>query len=165
MKISMIIAALVFLPVIAAARIDGGLQGPPAGNWAMVERLDRDTPVTLRLKAGDSIQGAFVALEAESVQMLVDGQERRFPRGEVAEIGRRGQANRKRNAMWGALIGFGVGFPAGYFLAPYIGDDDDMPNSEQAKGGAAFGAIWAGIGAGLGALTGGTHEVVIYRAR
>ena len=164
MKI-LIIAMLAIFPVVTAAQTHDLPQAPPAGNWALVEQLSKDAAIAMRMKAGDRIEGELIVLGAEFIELRVDGRERRFPRADVAEISQSGPRNRKRGALWGALIGFGAGFPVGYFAAPYITDDDEMPNSEQARAGATFGAIWGGIGAAVGALSASPHHVLIYRAQ
>lgn len=77
----------------------------------------------------------------------------------VVRKGRRG-----RNALIGALVGFGVGFPIGMATAGYVGDTNNPRAMQRLENAARFGAFGAGVGALVGALVTRNKEEVLYTA-
>ena len=87
-----------------------------------------------------------------------------IPRQDVSAVRVEKRGSRKKAALWGGIIGFGIAFPIGAAAAGSLTDRNNPPASTRMGMGAGLGLFGCGIGAGLGALAGGTHSVTIYRA-
>jgi|WetSurMetagenome_2_1015567.scaffolds.fasta_scaffold333030_2 hypothetical protein len=124
----------------------------PAGNWGAVEFLEKDATITISMNSGDKTEGKFLALEADSIRLMVDKQERIFPQASITEVWQR-VPDSKLN---GILIGAGIGLIAGNIVARAGGTVNTGDSGARALGG---GIIMAGLG--LGALFGGITDASI----
>ncbi len=119
----------------------------PPGNWGAVESLSKGTLISVRMTSRDRMEGTFQGVDERGIHLMMDGQERVYPRNGVAEIRQLGVADRKLN---GTLIGLGAGAVAGGVAAaatdaPFDRDEDNW--------GILFLAAGIGIGAALGFIT------------
>ncbi len=122
----------------------------PPGNWAAVESLQKGTSISVRMTSGDRMDGKFQGLDAESIHLMMNKQERIFPRNSIAEVWQLRVPDRKRN---GALIGMGAGALAGGIGAAASG--------ARFSGEDQYGVLLVAIGAGLGAIVGATTDAMI----
>jgi hypothetical protein len=124
----------------------------PAGNWGAVEFLEKDATITVHMNSGDKTEGKFLALEADSIRLNIDKQERIFPRASITEVWQR-VPDSKLN---GILIGAVIGLVAGGLVARAAGTTHTGDSGAQALGG---GIVMTGLG--LGALFGGITDAKI----
>jgi hypothetical protein len=78
------------------------------GRWDRVARLETDTPVIVKLKAGERMHCSFQSLNQEDVDLIDDvGNERRIPRDEILEIEsfEKTEDSLKNGAGYGAVFG------------------------------------------------------------
>jgi hypothetical protein len=138
----------------------------PLGNWAKVASLAPGTEITLRFRTGETADGRFRSLEADSIRLQSGKQDLQWPKSSVREVVVLHRASRANRAALAGGITFGVGFGIGYAISPTVGDDDNMPTGERLKAGAAIGGLLGGIVAGICAATrpGIREEEVIYQA-
>ncbi len=138
------------MPVIAKNKVDI----VPPGNWAAVGSLQNDTAISVRMTSGDRMEGKFHGLDAESIRLMMDKQERIFPRNCIAEVWQLRVPDRKRN---GTLIGMAAGAAVGFSIAAANGafsEGGDTAAKEVYSG-------FALVSTGLGALLGLTVDVLI----
>ena len=133
----------------------------PPGNWRAVEILEDGTAVSVRMVSGDRIDGKFLDLDSDAIQVLADDQKKVFPRSGVAEIYQLRVPDGKLN---GVLIGMGAGLAAGLIAASATGTLNTGDTAGCQWGG---GFILAGIGLGavIGAFTDASikGERLLYR--
>ena len=115
------------------------------GHWEKVVALEQGSTITVTLDTGDILQGEFATLEEESIRMIVDDQEREYPKEAVTKISQLKLGwSRGKKAGVGALIGSAVGFGIGAAIGGSI-------EGEYSVGGGLFlGVIGGGIGAAAG---------------
>jgi hypothetical protein len=122
----------------------------PANNWGAVQSLQKGTSISVRMASQDRMEGDFLSLDAESIHLMMDKQERTFPRDSIVEVRQLRVPDRKLN---GILIGMGTGTAAGGIAAaashaPFRGED-------------VWGVLFVAAGAGLGAVFGFTADTMI----
>ncbi len=98
------------MPVIAKNKVDI----VPSGNWAAVGSLQNGTAISVRMTSGDRMDGKFHGLDPEGIRLMMDKQERIFPRNGIAEVWQLRVPDRKRN---GTLIGMAAGAAVGFSIA------------------------------------------------
>jgi hypothetical protein len=140
---TLLAASLAFCLGIFPALPKDKLTSIPPGNWGLVGVLDEGTSISVRMTSGDRIDGKFIALDPDSVRLVMDKKERIYPRIGIAEIWQLRAPDPKLN---GSLIGMGVGAVAGIIgavasNAPFGGED---------AWGSGFVMAGIGIGAALG---------------
>ncbi|MCX6638552.1 MAG: hypothetical protein NT090_26150 [Acidobacteria bacterium] len=144
------VAAVGLFSVVASAQ--------PA--WERVQALRPNQAVTVYPRTGEPVKGKLQSAGADSLTLLGRGGKTvRVGRDDVLSVTRRSRLN---GAMWGGILGFGVGFPVGAFAGPYLTDYGNPSTGVRLRHGAALGLLVGGIGAGIGALTG--TETTVYRA-
>jgi hypothetical protein len=126
----------------------------PSNNWGAVESLSKGTSISVRMTSRDRMEGAFQGLDAESIHLMMDNQERVFPRNGIVEIRQLGVPDGKLN---GTLIGLGAGalaggIAAGVAKAPFDNED-------------SWGTLFLAAGIGIGAILGFTADTVIKGSR
>jgi hypothetical protein len=130
-------------------------------DWQSVSKIDHKRKVQVRLINGDSVSGTIEKLEGDTLTLKQTKGEIVLSRSEIYEIR---ASSIGRAAMWGAIVGTGMGAVMGNGITN-AGYHD--PNSAQRAGGILLGALilsgaGAGIGAAIGAIT-GKHKT-FYRA-
>ena len=134
-------------------------------SWDSLQTVQVGTKCRIHLRSDKTVSGMFQQWTPEKLVLSSSkGKLVECLRNDVSSVALLTPANRKKRALWGSVIGFGIGFPLGYAAAPGIADVNSMPGGERAGDAAGFGAIFAGIGAGI-SLLGGEHETVVYRAK
>ena len=121
----------------------------PPGNWGAVEILEEGTPVSIRMVSGDKMDGKFLDLDSDAIHVIIDDQERVFPRSGVAEIWQLRVPDGKLN---GVLIGMGAGLAAG-IIAASAGGALNTGDTAGRQWGAGLILAGIGLGAVLGAVT------------
>jgi hypothetical protein len=149
---------LFFLTLFAIAPTMASGQ-TPAEQWPGLSSSGLQT-VYLRDQSGTETSGKLLGLDSDSVMLLVDGNERRFDKADVARIQKRDSIKN------GTLIGAVVGIAMGLVTAGISDCPGDNP------GGSCGGlrtvtfltsvGIYAGLGAGIDALIRG--RTTIYAA-
>jgi hypothetical protein len=160
-----IVASLILL-ILAAAPLRG--QVPP-GRWEKVERLQIETPIIIRLKTGDRLEGTFKSVSQESL-VIVEGssRERMIPKTIVQKIETSAKfPDRLRN---GALIGMAVGAAGGIgSMVAFAHAKTNGPVYWGEDGGGylvAAALVGGGIGAATGAIVDASikHRQVLYQS-
>ncbi len=126
----------------------------PRGNWALVQSMGTGASVSVQMSSGDRVEGHFLGLDADSIRLRVDKQERFYPRSDVAEIWQLRIPDGKTN---GALYGIVAGAAAGVLAAGATGTLEPTGDTAGRQWGA--GLIMAGIG--IGALVGVLADAAI----
>lgn len=116
------------------------------GQWEKVAATEPGSGIVLFLKSGDRIEGMFEEVGEQDVIIVVDQQEQRYPKLEVAKIETAPYSDGKAD---GTLTGAGLGALGLGVLGALAGANDDM--SDNTGQSAAFGAA---LGAGIGAAVG-----------
>lgn len=151
------------LGVVPVLPKDNDIAVPP-GNWCAVEHLPQGTKISVHMTFGDRIDGRFLSLDVESIRLTSDGQDRIYPRRDVAEIWQLRVPDKKLN---GILVGMGAGATAG-IIAAYAVETGGGNRWRQED---APGPYFLLAGLGLGALLGGIVDAsirgdqLLYRAR
>jgi hypothetical protein len=83
--------------------------------WGCVQQIPAHRKITVHLRSGDVLKGIFV--ETSSGELMVIGSDNQTRNVSRHEIQRIGTNSRAKGAMWGALIGFGIGAPMGARIA------------------------------------------------
>jgi hypothetical protein len=133
--------------------------------WAAVERLERQEGVAASLRDGRVVRGRLEKWRVDAMDLSTTKGVEHFARQDVSAVRVEKRGSRKKGALWGAVIGFGIAFPIGVAAAGNLTDRNNPTASTRVGMGAGFGLLGAGIGAGLGSLTGGSHIETIYRAK
>ena len=145
--LAMLVAlSLSIIPVPAKDKPESVLPG----NWGAVQALEKGKSVSVRMTSGDRMEGKFAGLDNDSIRLMMDRQERVFPRNAVAEVWQLRVPDRKIN---GILIGMLAGGGAGGAAAAAAGANCDGEDCWSAA------LVMAGVG--LGALIGGVTDSVI----
>jgi hypothetical protein len=131
----------------------------PPGNWAKVESLAQKTEISVKMLFGDKMQGKFLGLDPDAIRVNIYGEERVFPRKDIAEIHLMNINDSNQN-------GVGIGVLVGAIpLALLIGFG--MRGEGDAASAAAMGALMGGgIGGLVGYVADNLHKgsELIYRA-
>ncbi len=123
------------------------------GRWELVDRLEPDTPIIIKLKAGERMECSFKRSNPEEVIFIDDvGTERSIPKNEILRIesSEKTGDSLKNGAGYGAVIGAAGAVVGLLAYAHSVTDSGPVVGSESA--GYFFAAGLAG--AGIGALTG-----------
>jgi hypothetical protein len=137
------------------------LIGSVFADWQAVGKIDHKRKVQVRLINGSSLSGTIEKMDGDTLTLKQTRGKIALDRSEVYEIR---ASSIGRTAMWGAIVGTGMG--------AFMGDGitkagHSNPDSTQRAGGILLGAlILSGVGAGIGALIGvvtGKHKT-LYRA-
>lgn len=145
----LVVCLVVYMGVVSALPKDNFIAIPP-GNWGLVDALQTGTSISVRMISGDRMDGKFLALDTDSVRLLMDKKERIYPRNSVAEVWRLRVPDPKLN---GALIGMGAGALAGIIGA--VATDASFGGED------AWGAGFVMAGIGIGAALGLTTDAMI----
>ena len=133
----------------------------PAEPWERVQSLAPNQAVKIYLRNGSIVNGRLQSAGAGGLTALDrDGRQMEFARDDIARISRKSRA---RGALWGVIIGFGVGAPVGAYAGPYLADWGNPSAGVRLRHAAGWGMFTGGIGAGIGALAG--METTVYKAR
>jgi hypothetical protein len=129
-------------------------------DWQSVSKIDYKRKVQVRLINGDSVSGTIEKVEGDTLTLKQTKGEIVLNRSEIYEIR---ASSIGRAAMWGAIVGTGMGAVMGNGMTN-AGYHD--PNSAQRAGGILLGALilsgaGAGIGAAIGAIT-GKHKTLYH---
>jgi hypothetical protein len=127
----------------------------PPGNWAKVESLAQNEEISVKMLFGDTMQGKYLGLDPDAIRINIEGQERMYPKKDVAEIRLTGIRDSNNN---GSLIGLAIGAGASTALL--------AAGNAESKYYAISVPIWAGIGALIGYVADNLHKgsELIYRA-
>jgi hypothetical protein len=83
------------------------IAGVVPGRWEKVEILSPGEPLTVILKTGDRIEGAFVGIECEVLRIDgYAGRDTKIPKQEVDRVEFTVNDGVSNGALWGAVIGF-----------------------------------------------------------
>jgi hypothetical protein len=137
------------------------LIGPAFADWQLVSKIDHKRKVQIRLINGNSVAGTIDKVDGDTLTLKQTKGNIVLDRSEIYEIR---ASSIGRAAMWGAIVGTGMGAAMGNGITE-AGYHD--PKSAQRAGGILLGAliisgVGAGIGAAIGAIT-GKHKT-LYRA-
>jgi hypothetical protein len=134
-------------------------------SWDSLQSMQAGTKCRICLRSNKTVNGMFQQWTPERLILSSSkGKLVECLRNDVSSVALLTPANKKKRALWGSMIGFGIGFPIGYASAAYVADQNSMPAGERAGAGAGIGALFAGIAVGV-SLIGGEHETVVYRAK
>lgn len=127
----------------------------PPGNWARVESLSQNEEISVKMLFGDKMQGKYLGLDPDAIRININGQERIYPRKDVAEIHLIEIRDSNNN---GSLIGLAIGAGTSAALL--------AAGNAESKYYAITVPIWAGIGALIGYVADNLHKgsKLIYRA-
>lgn len=138
----------VALPAFAAAA-DSVLSSSRAEQgdtaWAKVERLRLGQ--TIRALGSDqwSRTGRLTRVTADALTLEVSGAEQKMPRSEVLRI-------EVKSRVRSALIGLGIGAPAGLGFGYLAGSRANLKSSEKTAAAGLGVGLFAAAGTGIGAL-------------
>jgi hypothetical protein len=105
--------------------------------------------VSVTDRAGQEVRGRIADLSSSSLELLVDGTQRRFAEGEIDSIRQRRSDPLANGAKWGFAVGAGLGALAGLTLA---NEFDGSATGVIPMLALAYGGMGAGIGAGIDAM-------------
>jgi hypothetical protein len=127
--------------------------------WDRLGQVSKTQKVKVYLADGKPVSGYIQEVRPEGLTFVQGGQVVQIPRENIASVTRQ---SRRRAAMWGAIIGGGIG---GAILAAKAGTIVDKNKPTGADRAASF-AIGAGLFGGAGAAIGlaGGMDHTIYRA-
>jgi hypothetical protein len=137
--------------------------GAQSRDWAAVQRADGQS-VVVSLRDGKVVRGKLEKWTPAALDLSSAKGVEQIARPDVSAVRVERHGSRKKGALWGAVIGFGIAFPIGAAAAGNLTDRNNPSAATRAGMGAGFGLLAAGIGAGLGTLAGGSHTETIYRA-
>jgi hypothetical protein len=150
LSLSLIVLIACAVPAAAQEAVPGW-DGLATSNLDTVHVLD---------DMGSETTGTLIGIDADSISLLVNGNERSFERARVRRLQKRGDSLKN-----GALIGAGVGV----VLASITAAVADCPTASDTSGpGAKVGlailgtAIYTGVGVGIDALV--TGRTTMYEA-
>lgn len=118
----------------------------PPGNWAKVESLSQGEEVSVKMFFGDKMNGEYVSLDLDAIRLKIDGEEKVYPRKDIAEIC-------LLNVNDSNLNGVGIGVLIGAAAMGIWGGIAARGVTSEA-GTAALALAGAGIGGGIGGLIG-----------
>lgn len=118
----------------------------PPGNWTKVESLSQGEEVSVKMLFGDKMNGEYMGLDSDAIRLNIDGEERVYPRKDIAEIRLLNINDSNQN---GVGIGLLIGAAAMGLLSGIAAKD---VTSEA--GTAALALVGAGLGGGIGGLIG-----------
>jgi hypothetical protein len=151
-----------FMGAVPAFSINN-LDVAPPGNWAKVELLAAGADISVKMVFGNKMEGTYVGLDTNAIRLRIGGQDRIYPRKDVAAIR---LLNLHDSSLNGTLWGLGIGAVSlsmfgGIMMSSFGGQGDEIT---------AITLVSAGIGGGIGALVeyaiDKTHKgsELIYRA-
>jgi len=132
----------------------------PPGNWAKVESLSQGEEVSVKMLFGDKMEGKYLGLDSESLRLNIYGEERVYPKKDIAEIRLLNVNDSNQNGVGiGMLIG---AIPLGLLAGKYAENE----GGSAAAAAVLSGAMGAGIGGLIGYLVDNLHKgsKLIYRA-
>jgi hypothetical protein len=118
----------------------------PPGNWAKVESLVQNTEISVKMLFGDKMEGKYLGLDPDVIRVNIGGEERLYPRKDIAEIHIMNINDSNQN-------GVGIGVLAGAAALGIWGGVAAKDVTSDA-GTAALALVGAGLGAGIGGLIG-----------
>ena len=158
--------ALIFIAMASNVLADEFEVAPPVGNWNKVQGLLLNSNITIELKQGGKMDGAFMRLTEDSVYLKEYVREEAYAKADILRVYWMRPGSRARNAAILGGILFGIGFGVGYAAAPKAADQNNMPAGERAAAGAAIGGLLGGAAALISlAHRPGPRSEVIYRSR
>ena len=123
--------------------------------WACVQQIPAHQNIRVHLRNGGLLQGTFVEADSGELTLLAGrNRSRRVGRQEVQRIGTGARATR---ALWGGLVGLGLGAAMGAGIG--CPDCKSPTSNDRAAGAAIFGGVFGAIGAGIGAAVGGERKL------
>jgi hypothetical protein len=125
------IALLILLPANAAAQ-------PVKGDWQRVEKLSTGSRVRVVARDGARLSGAIVAVSSDSLTMIVKGQSRSLPMGDLVRVQTR---SRTQRLLLGAIL-VPAGMLVGAMLCPGCSIDGFASNNFVLVGAAAGAVSW-----------------------
>ena len=120
------------------------------GRWELVDRLESDTPIIIKLKAGERMECSFKGSNPEEVIFIDDvGTERSIPKSEILKIesSERTGDSLKNGAGYGAVIGAAGAVIGLLAYANSVTASGPIIDSESAGYFVGAGLVGAGIGA------------------
>ncbi len=139
------------------------------GRWEKVSALDLGTPITVKLKNGDQVEGNFESLSASDVDVETQSARAVIPKADIQTIATQkkgGAANgARKGAIIGAAAGAGLGI-AGMMMTPANrAGNKDLGEAQRLI--LFVPAVAIGIGTALGIVTGAVTKsdaIVVYKA-
>ena len=132
--------------------------------WAAMQRLERQEGVAVSLRDGTLVRGRLEKWAADAMDLSTAKGVEHFARQDVSAVRLRGAGRAKREALWGALIGFGIAFPIGAAAAGTLTDRNSPPASTRAGMGASVGLLGPELERDSERSPAGSHTETIYRA-
>jgi hypothetical protein len=129
-----------------------------------VGQVQRDERISALLRNGKYVEGRFRSWGPAGLELDARNRNEQIQLADVKKVWVEKKSPRWRAALIGAAVGFAAAFPVGACSAGYLADQNNPRLGTRTGFGAGFGLFGAGIGAGIGALTGGTKNVLVYRA-
>jgi hypothetical protein len=159
---------LIVLCILAAAPLRG--QTPP-GRWEKVEMLQPGTGVSVRMKTGDRLNGAFSGINQDALEIIDDGaQARKLPKSVIQAVEKLSKKPDRlcNGTLIGALVGVAGGI-AGMVAFGNAKTNGPVHWGDEEGPGYLVGAALAGgaIGAATGAIVDASikHPEVLYKAK
>jgi hypothetical protein len=160
--IVLFIMLLTIIPCFAAEVI--------RGRWEKVEMLEPGTGIVVKLKAGDRVEGLYLALNGEEFRIKdFRNSELRLPKQSILSIetaDKLEQHKVRNGAIWGAVIGAPIGIMASVIAHSSFGGNTAAWSSMDKQMVVAGAVVTGGIGAGLGMLINSRnkHAEILYLA-
>jgi hypothetical protein len=128
-------------------------------DWTAVQNLRPEQRVKVYLTDGRVLKGTIHSADVNGLAVRAGGQDAlRVARTSVTRVTKK---SRGSAALWGGVIGFGIGLPVGAAAGPYLADFGNPPAATRMRHGLGWGAFFGGVGAGIGALAG--SEQTLYK--
>lgn len=134
------------------------------GDWSVVTRISPETRLNLILQDGRSFDGRLGSSSSTMLEIESGRATRVVNRESIRRVSLWQKQSRWRGAMFGSLVGFGIGFAVGASKAGYLTDRNHPGAGTRIGMGSGIGMFSAAIGAPIGALTGGSRLSTVYRA-
>jgi len=140
------------------------------GRWELVDGLEPDTLIIIKLKAGERMECSFKSSSPENITYLDDtGNERTMPKNEILKIesSEKTGDSLKNGAGYGALIGAAGAIIGLTAYAKSVTASGPIWGSESAAAFLGAGLVGAGIGAAAGMAVDASirNRKVFYKAR
>lgn len=135
----------------------GSFAQSPINDWGTVEALRSKTNIIVETKAGNTLKGNVVWVDASSLSLRIDGRSVTLSRGDVSRVYLTRRRSVLKRMFWGAAAGAGIGFAVGGAIAV----------ATKGKGLEAAAGFLYGIpaGAAIGAATTGRkRDELIYNS-
>ena len=95
----LIALCLVFICGTIPAMSMSNFDSVPPGNWGKVESLSQGTEISVKMRFGDKMKGEYIGLDADSIRLNIDRQERSYPKKDIGEIRLLGVSDSNLNGL------------------------------------------------------------------